>query len=95
MSDAAIFVSAFVVLLVLRITGATVVFFYLLPRGDRCPICDDSTLRIQHRGWNTLAPWFRTSWCPGCGWAGLLRFGPLALRESVEPAAAGQREHGE
>ena len=92
MSDAVIFVSAFVVLLLLRIAGATLVFVLLLPRGDRCPICDDATIRVQHRGWNTLAPWFRTSWCPSCGWNGLLRFGPLTPRDTKEPAATGARD---
>ena len=62
---------------VLRGIAATVVFFYLLPEGDRCPNCDDVTIRVESRGWNAVLPWFRTSWCLGCGWHGLLRQGPL------------------
>ena len=63
---------------VLRAILATVFFFYLLPEGDRCPNCDAVTLRVQARGWNTLFPGFRTSWCHDCGWEGLLRNGPLS-----------------
>lgn len=62
---------------ILRGIVATWVFFYLLPAGDRCPNCDGVTIRVQNKGWNALAPWFRTSWCLDCGWHGLLRDGPL------------------
>jgi hypothetical protein len=63
---------------ILRAVLATVFFFYLLPKGDRCPNCDAVTLRVQSRGWNLLFPKFRTSWCYECGWHGLLRHGPLS-----------------
>ncbi len=89
MSDAAIFVIVFAGLFVLRVIAATVVFFWLLPRGDRCPHCDAITLRVQSRGWNTLMPWFRTSWCIRCGWDGLLRHGPL----SEDTPTATSRSH--
>ena len=85
MSDAMIFVLVFSGLFVLRIIAATAVFLYLLPAGDRCPLCDGVTLRVQSRGWNVLLPWFRTSWCPSCGWDGLLRHGTLT---PVEPTTA-------
>jgi hypothetical protein len=62
---------------ILRGIAATVVFYYLLPEGDRCPCCDAPTLRVESKGWNRLMPWFRTSWCYECGWHGLLRHGPL------------------
>jgi hypothetical protein len=75
MSDAILFAVAFVGFFVLRAIAATVIFFFILPAGDRCPMCDAHTLRIQSRGWNLLMPWFRTSWCPDCGWEGLLRHG--------------------
>ena len=94
MSDGTIFVLAFAALLVGRVAVATFVFLSLLPRGDRCPICDEATLRVQHRGWNTLLPWFRTSWCPGCNWSGLLRHGAVTPRASSEPpvsAGTGRR----
>lgn len=79
---------------VLRIVVATIVFFMILPDGDRCPICDEVTLRVQSRGWNLLMPWFRTSWCMRCHWEGLHRRGavsappasPLGSPASREPA---------
>jgi hypothetical protein len=74
MSDAAIFIVVFVGIFVLRIIFATLVFFWILPRGDRCPNCDAVTIRVQSKGMNTFLPWFRTSWCYRCGWHGLLRF---------------------
>ena len=73
MSDAILFAVAFVGFFVLRAIAATVIFFFILPAGDRCPMCDAQTFRIQSKGWNLLMPWFRTSWCPDCGWEGLLR----------------------
>ena len=77
MSDAMLFVVIFVGFFILRIIAATIVFFFLLPRGDRCPNCDAVTVRVESKGWNLLMPWFRTSWCYDCGWEGLLRHGPL------------------
>lgn len=63
---------------VLRGIAATVFFFYILPVGDRCPNCDGITIRVESKGWNSILPWFRTSWCLDCGWHGLLRHGPLS-----------------
>ena len=77
MSDAVIFAVIFVGFFVVRLIAATVVFFFILPEGDRCPNCDAVTLRVKSRGWNSLMPWFRTSWCYECGWHGLLRRGEL------------------
>ena len=73
MSDAVLFAVAFVGFFVLRAIAATVIFFIILPAGDRCPMCDAPTFRVQSKGWNLLMPWFRTSWCSDCGWEGLLR----------------------
>lgn len=67
------FAVVLVAFFVLRIVVATIVFLYILPDGDRCPICDEATLRVQSRGWNTLMPRFRTSWCMRCNWEGLHR----------------------
>ncbi len=78
MSDPILFTVFFIGIFVLRIIAATVLFLVLLPCGDRCPNCDAVTLRVQSRGWNTLMPWFRTSWCYECDWEGLLRHGPLS-----------------
>jgi hypothetical protein len=77
MSDVTIFALIFGGLFVLRIIAATIVFFYILPRGDRCPNCDAVTLRVQSAGWNRVLPWLRTSWCYVCGWEGMLRHGDL------------------
>ena len=78
MSDAAIFGLIFVGFFVLRGVAATIIFFYLLPEGDRCPNCDAVTLRVESRVLNRLLPRFRTSWCYDCGWHGMLRRGPLS-----------------
>jgi hypothetical protein len=77
MSDTAIFAVIFVGFFLLRGVAATVIFFFLLPEGDRCPNCDAVTLRMQSRVWKVLLPWFRPSWCYECGWHGMLRRGPL------------------
>jgi hypothetical protein len=91
MSDAAIFAVVFVGFFVLRAIAATVIFFFILPAGDRCPMCDAHTFRIQSKGWNLLMPWFRTSWCPECGWEGLLRHGPNA--SAVPPKLEDSQAH--
>ncbi|MEO8560464.1 MAG: hypothetical protein ABI601_00215 [bacterium] len=77
MSDAVVFGLVFVGFFLLRGIAATVIFFYLLPEGDRCPNCDAVTLRVESRVANRLLPKFRTSWCYECGWHGMLRRGPL------------------
>ena len=82
MSDAALFVVVFGGLFVLRIIAATIVFYFILPVGDRCPNCDAVTLRVQSKGMNRLMPWFRTSWCIACGWDGVLRHGPVSPQET-------------
>lgn len=71
-----VFAVVLIAFFALRIVVATIVFFFILPDGDRCPICDDVTLRVQSKGWNTLMPRFRTSWCMRCNWEGLHRLGP-------------------
>lgn len=78
MSDAVLFGIIFAGFFVLRFIAATIVFYYVLPAGDRCPNCDAPTIRVQSRFWNTLLPWIRTSWCYSCGWEGFLRNGPLS-----------------
>ncbi|HKG90487.1 MAG TPA: hypothetical protein VKA84_01270 [Gemmatimonadaceae bacterium] len=77
MSDAAIFVLVFGGLFVLRFIAATLVFWWILPEGDRCPNCDAVTLRVQATGFERLMPRMRSSWCHECGWEGMLRPGPL------------------
>lgn len=89
MSDVTIFALIFGGLFVLRIIAATVVFYFILPSGDRCPHCDAVTLRVQSAGWNRLVPWFRTSWCYVCGWEGMLRHGDLTPAPTRRSAAKG------
>ncbi|HET7583965.1 MAG TPA: hypothetical protein VFK13_03605 [Gemmatimonadaceae bacterium] len=77
MSDAVWFIVIFVGFFLLRLVIATMVFYWMLPAGDRCPNCDAVTLHVQSKAWNRLMPWFRTSWCYRCNWEGFLRYGPL------------------
>jgi hypothetical protein len=90
MSDATIFLLVFGGLFILRAVAATVVFFYILPRGDRCPNCDAPTVRIQSKVWNRLLPSLRSSWCMRCGWAGMLRCGPLSEQQAAVPGRVQQ-----
>ena len=77
MSDALIFVAVFVGFVGLRIVAATIIFYYILPSGDRCPNCDAVTIRVRPTGLDRLMFWLRPSWCYECGWDGMLRPGPL------------------
>jgi len=84
MWDAVIFAVVFVGFFVLRAIAATIVFYFLLPDSNRCPVCDEATVRVRSPAWNLLLPWFRTSWCYRCGWEGLLRPGPAPTPTSTE-----------
>jgi hypothetical protein len=68
----------------LRAALCTVVFFNLLPEGDRCPNCDAVTIRLQSRAWALLLPRCRPSWCYECNWHGLLRQGTLTPAINAE-----------
>lgn len=94
MSDAAIFVVVFVGFFVLRIIAATIVFYWILPQGDRCPNCDAITIRLQATGMRRVTPWFRSSWCITCGWSGLLRHGSTSPQLSAERAHSTQKGPG-
>ena len=83
MSYAIGFAVAFVGFFILRAIAATWLFLFLLPGGNRCPNCDEVTLRVEAHGWNRFLPWFRTSWCYRCGWEGLLREDPVETRNST------------
>lgn len=85
MSDALIFVAVFATFVGLRVVAATVIFYYILPSGDRCPNCDAVTLRVQPRGFDRVMFWLRSSWCYRCGWEGMLRPGPLTPPPTVLP----------
>ena len=84
MTDAVIFGIVFVGFFVLRAVAATIVFYFLLPESNRCPVCDQPTMRVREPAWNLLLPWFRTSWCYECGWEGLLRPGSDTDATSTE-----------
>jgi hypothetical protein len=73
------FATIFVGFFVLRAIAATILFHAMLSDDDRCPICDEPTIRVMSPVWNRLMPWFRTSWCYRCGWEGLLRPSAPAL----------------
>lgn len=91
-----VFAVVLVAFFVLRIVVATIAFVFILPDGDRCPICDEVTLRVQSKGWNTLMPWFRTSWCLRCNWEGLHRHGrvtPNDARSITRPREPVSRRH--
>jgi hypothetical protein len=91
-----VFAVVLVAFFVLRIVVATIVFFLILPDGDRCPVCDDVTLRVQSKGWNTLMPWFRTSWCMRCNWEGLHRHAratPSDAHSVTQPHEPVSRRH--
>jgi hypothetical protein len=89
MSDASLFILLFGGLFLLRIIAATVIFFYILPRGDRCPNCDHATVRLQTGFWNRLVPSLRSSWCTYCGWEGMLRQGPLTEQPKTADKTTG------
>ena len=84
MSDVMIFTLIFIGFFVVRAIAATIVFYFLLPESNRCPLCDEPTLRVREPGWNLLLPWFRTSWCYRCGWEGLLRSGEVTDETNTE-----------
>ena len=86
MFETVVFLAVFGGFCVLRCVAATVFFYYILPAGDRCPICDHPTIRVESKGWNRIAPWLRTSWCYQCGWEGMLRHGELTPTPAGRPA---------
>lgn len=84
MSDAIIFVAIFGGLFVLRFIAATVIFYYILPRGDRCPNCDSPTVRVQPGRIARLFRFVHVRWCLRCGWEGMLRPGELTPEPRVK-----------
>lgn len=73
MSDAAIFTLVFGGLLVLRIVAATLVFMLILPRGNKCPMCDAVTVRVQSLIARRSVIRLSKRWCLACGWEGYMR----------------------
>jgi hypothetical protein len=84
LSDALIFTLVFGGLVLARIIAATILFAWILPRGDRCPNCDAVTMRLENGLTGRVFPWLRRSWCYECDWHGMLRVGEVtSLSESA------------
>lgn len=81
MSDALLFALIFGGLFILRVVLATIFFALILPADARCPNCDSSTVRVASAV-DRILPWFRRSWCLGCGWHGFLRRGTVTEEPS-------------
>jgi len=75
MSELVIFTLIFGGFFALRAIAATIVFYFILPQGDRCPHCDAVTLRLEARRMNGFIRGLRSSWCYECGWHGYMRPG--------------------
>lgn len=73
MTEGVLFAIVFVGFFVLRGVAATIAFYFILPDGVRCPICDAETLHVHARWWQRTTPGLRPSWCHECGWHGMLR----------------------
>jgi hypothetical protein len=73
MSDALIFVLVFGGLMILRLVAATVVFVLILPRGNRCPLCDATTASLAAPVIRALRIPLTHRWCLACGWDGYMR----------------------
>ncbi len=79
--DAWIFIGVFTGIRIAFIWLATKVFVGLIPDGDECPLCGDTTLPMQSDGWwRLLGPTFRRRWCLGWQWEGVLRRHPALSR---------------
>jgi hypothetical protein len=87
MGESALFFWFFAVLFVLRAIAATFVYSWLLSDAPECPSCGGETLHVQPRMFQLLFPRLRPSWCPVCGWEGMLHpvpTPPQDPRESVK-----------
>ena len=87
MTEGVLFAVVFVGFFVLRGIAATIVFYFLLEDDNRCPICDAETLHVHSPLWGRTLPGLRPSWCPTCGWEGMLRRPP---RPAVPSLPAGR-----
>lgn len=86
MSESALFFWFFAVLFVLRAIAATFVYAWLLSDAPECPSCGGETMHVQRRAFQRLFPRLRPSWCPVCGWEGLLHPIPAAAQLPRESA---------
>jgi hypothetical protein len=68
----ALFFWFFAALFALRIIAATFVYAWLLSDAPECPSCGHETLHVAPRPFQRLFPKLRPSWCPTCGWEGML-----------------------
>jgi hypothetical protein len=89
MDNSAIFFWFFAVLFVLRAIAATFVYAWLLSDAPECPSCGAETIHVERHGVQRLFPRLRASWCPTCGWEGLLHHAsapPQLPRDSAKIA---------
>jgi hypothetical protein len=68
----ALFFWFFAALFALRIIAATFVYAWLLSDAPECPSCGHETLHVAPRPFQRMFPKLRPSWCPTCGWEGML-----------------------
>jgi hypothetical protein len=64
------------------------VFMWILPRGDRCPLCDAVTERVHAPAARYLG--LAKRWCLACGWEGMMRLAPT----QNTPRSQATAEHG-
>jgi hypothetical protein len=91
MTEGVLFAVVFVGFFVLRGIAATIVFYFLLDDDGRCPMCDEHTLHVHSTLWQRSLPGLRPSWCPVCGWEGMLRK-PRARAAPALPVVVAPRE---
>jgi hypothetical protein len=58
---------------------------WILPRGDRCPMCDAVTERVHAPSWRRLR--LAKRWCIACGWEGMMRLAPTGKANLAASAA--------
>lgn len=92
MSDGVLFAIIFLGFFVLRGVAATIFFYFLLPDGDRCPMCDAETIHVHSRFWQRTIPGLRPSWCARCRWEGMLRRPPSPTPPSTSSARPSSSE---
>ena len=91
----AVFFWFFAVLFVLRGIAATFVYAWLLSDAPDCPSCGGETMHIQRRGVQWLFPKLRPSWCPICGWEGLLHPVPTPSAQVARESAKTESHSGQ
>lgn len=89
----ALFFWFFAVLFILRIIAATFVYAWLLSEAPECPSCGHETLHVTPRPFQRLFPKLRPSWCPSCGWEGMLH--PPVMRGDQRASVNTESQSGQ